>query len=81
MFKVPCKIGWENIKSYDEQGLPNECEVSWADNDDNLTHNQAILFCDVLSKEEKEVEKIMDDDEFEEYLDLKYPSTTLEVRI
>lgn len=67
MYKVPVKFGWESVKSYDEQGLPNEYEVDWAENNNNLTHEQAQCFCDITSKEEKEVESIMTFEEFQVY--------------
>lgn len=85
MYKVPKQLGWMGQYSeiYDPitYNLVGDYEVEWADNVDDFTHDQATCFCDVTSKEEKEVEKIMNDEEFEDYLNLKYPATTLEVRI
>lgn len=72
MYIIPLKIGWESVKNYDEQGLPDEYEVLWADNDDNLTDKQALCFCDVLSKENKEVETIMNFEQFQAYCEKFY---------
>ena len=85
MYKVPKQIGW--IGQYSEKhdpitgNLDADYEVEWADNDDNLTSEQANCLCDVCSLEEKEVEKIMNDDEFQDYLEKNYKSVTLEIRL